>query len=99
MTNLIDLGQQLNDDNSVPNISEIFAEVIFAARVRQGLTQTQLSNLAGVSTKTIHRIEGGSGGITDTTYQKVFNVLDVNFNEVVTAYKKKPKKELVLERA
>lgn len=36
-----------------------------------------------VGVKTIHRIEGGSGGITATTYEKVFRALDIDMVEVV----------------
>ena len=32
---------------------------------------------------TIHRIEGGGGGITDTTYFKVFDVLGVKDEQIV----------------
>ena len=35
-------------------------------RMDQKLTQSQLAELAGVGVKTIHRIEGGNGGVTDS---------------------------------
>lgn len=51
-----------------------------------------------VSTKTIHRIEGGSGGITDTTYDKVFSVLEINLKEAVDFFWKGEKINGVKEK-
>lgn len=103
MTNLLNLGEQLAKQNpellpTKTSLSEVFAEIIFSARVRAGLTQVKLAENASVTPKTIHRIEGGSGGITDTTYQKVFNALDIEISDLAEVFKKKSeslKKELV----
>ena len=47
------------------------------------MTQKELADQANVSPSTIHRIEGGGGGITDTTYFKVFDVLGVKDEQIV----------------
>ncbi|MGW6255151.1 MULTISPECIES: helix-turn-helix transcriptional regulator [Bacillati] len=73
-------------------MSEGFADIIFSYRIRQGLTQQKLADLATVAVKTIHRIEGGSGGITDKTYEKVLKALDVDWEEAVTFLAERKKK-------
>lgn len=62
-------------------MSEVYADIIFYYRVRNRLTQKQLADKAEVYLETIRRIEGGSGGITDQTYEKVFKVLDIKLQE------------------
>ncbi|MGX2962116.1 hypothetical protein JNUCC23_23235 (plasmid) [Peribacillus sp. JNUCC 23] len=54
--------------------------------------------MANVAVKTIHRIEGGSGGITDKTYEKVLGALNIGWEEAViflAERKKKAQRELV----
>lgn len=78
-------------------MSQGFADIVFSYRVRNGLTQQQLADKAKVGVKTIHRIEGGSGGITDTTYEKVLHALNVDWQEAVEFLadrKKKAQREL-----
>jgi transcriptional regulator with XRE-family HTH domain len=70
-------------------LGAVLGQLTFSARVNQKMTQKQLAEKAGLSPKTIHRIEGGSGGITDTTYQKVFAVLGVYNDDIADAFKKK----------
>lgn len=46
----------------------------------------------------IHRIEGGGGGITDRTYQKVFKALRIDYSTLAEIFNKKAaarEKELV----
>lgn len=80
------------------SIGAIFGKIILAHRIRKGLTQTELAEQAGFSPKTIHRVEGGNNNITMDTYTTLFNLLDVDLNEIAESLKKKPKvgkKELV----
>lgn len=94
MADLVNLGNQLIND--VPelkptffSIPSVLGELTFAARMEKGITQQKLAEIARVGVKTIHRIEGGSGGITDKTYQKVFFALDLSADEIGEAFKKK----------
>jgi len=77
--------------DNTDTMAESFSDIVFSYRVRQGLTQQQLANKAEVAVKTIHRIEGGSGGITDTTYEKVFKALDLNWQDVISFVSEKKK--------
>jgi transcriptional regulator with XRE-family HTH domain len=91
MRDLNELGNELVErmpdlEPTVQGMSEVFADIVFSYRVRNKLTQKQLADLANVAPKTIHRIEGGSGGITDTTYQKVFDALDIPFQDAVAFF-------------
>lgn len=79
-------------------LSEVFAELVFATRIRTGLSQKQLAERAKVGVSTIHRIEGGGGGITDAIYQKVFKALGIDFSTLAETFNKKAaarEKELV----
>ena len=103
MKDFIELDEELISEMpelspTTDTMSEGFADIVFSYRVRKGLTQQQLADKARVGVKTIHRIEGGSGGITDTTYEKVLRALDVDWEEAVTFLaerKKKARRELV----
>lgn len=86
MADLINLGNQLaNDfpDKASGNfIASAFGKMVFSYRVRSKQTQKELAEFAGISTKTIHRIEGGSGGVSDETYAKVFKALKIQEKEI-----------------
>ena len=68
------------------SLSATFGKLVFATRVEQKLTQKELAEKAGVSPKTIHRIEGGGGGITDKTYDKVFRILGISNEEISKSF-------------
>jgi transcriptional regulator with XRE-family HTH domain len=93
MKDLLKLGNELT--NEIPalqqfnEISSVMGELTFAARMKHGLTQAKLADLAKVSPKTVHRVEGGSGGITDKTYSSIFNVLGISNDDIGDAFKKK----------
>ena len=55
--------------------------VIAQARTRQGWTQEHLASVAGVSTRTIQRVEA-SGIASAYTAQALCAVLDLNFAEI-----------------
>ena len=55
--------------------------VIAQARTRQGWTQEHLASVAGVSTRTIQRVEA-SGIASADTAQALCAVLDLNFAEI-----------------
>lgn len=64
--------------------AEVFADIVFSTRVGGGHTQQQLADMANVSVKTVHRIEGGSGGIVDAELKKVLAALGVEWEEAHT---------------
>ena len=55
--------------------------VIAQARTRQGWTQEHLASVAGVSTRTIQRVEA-SGIASADTAQALCAILDLNFAEI-----------------
>jgi len=84
-TDLIKKSPQLDVDNF--GYSALMGKIVFAYRIRRGLTQSELAVLAGLGPKTIHRIEGGSdGGVTTKTLEKVFNVLNITSKELGEAF-------------
>lgn len=50
--------------------------IVFKRRMELGLTQQELAILAGVTQKTVSRIEGADSGIRPSTLKKVFKALD-----------------------
>ena len=71
------------------SIGAIFGKIILAHRIRKGLTQVQLAELAGFSPKTIHRVEGGNTNITIDTFTMLFKILEVDLDELSEALKEK----------
>ncbi|QQK79219.1 helix-turn-helix transcriptional regulator [Salicibibacter cibi] len=69
-------------DDTFFSLSSHLGKLVFATRLEKKLTQLELADKAEVSPKTIHRIEGGAGGVTDTTYDKVFDVLEISGEEI-----------------
>jgi len=76
--------------NKIPSLnptgdstSKGFADIVFSYRIRQHLTQRQLADKSEVGVKTIHRIEGGSGGVTINTLEKVLNALGIDYKEAL----------------
>lgn len=91
MANLLKVGNDIAKRNpdfkpSGNFLSSEFGKIIFAYRMNAGLTQVQLAERAGVSPSTIHRIEGGSGGITDNTYAKVFEILNIGPSDIANFF-------------
>jgi len=104
MKDLLKLGNELVEE--IPALQPVFngvgpalGELIFASRVEKGLTQAKLADLAGVSQKTVHRAEGGGGGVTDHTYDKIFSALDISNDDIGDAFKKKSTKSKELVHA
>jgi len=87
MDEMIEEHEVLKPSGNV--ISQSFSVLIFAFRLKAKLTQQELADNAGVTVKTIHRAEGGSGGITDKTYQKIFDALAITPEDMADALSKK----------
>lgn len=56
----------------------ILGRALFQERTKQGITQTHLAELAGVTQATISRIEGGDASIQGATYNKVIQALSLS---------------------
>lgn len=52
------------------------ADMTFSLRMKQGLTQQQLADKAGVIIEDIHRMEGGSIRVSDVISSKVLGALN-----------------------
>ena len=87
----MDLVQRLKNDvyqdhpqtkGYFESVSFQYAKIIFARRMSLNYTQKELADLAGVSLKTITRVEAGSNNITIVSYEKIFIVLDISIQEV-----------------
>lgn len=91
MANLVKLGTELVKKSpqvefNIFGYSALLGKIVFAHRIRAGLTQVQLAQLAGVGDKTIHRIEGGSSNVTNKSYESVFAVLKITSKELAEAF-------------
>ena len=63
-------------------------ERVRAARAALGLSQHQLADLAGLSRATIARLEGGDGGVTLATLERLAVALGADFDGVFGAVPK-----------
>lgn len=70
-------------------VSVKMTQEILNIRLKKGLSQTQLAELAGFTQKTISRIEGGDPGVKMETYEKVFMVLNTDGSKILKQYELK----------
>lgn len=59
------------------NITEIIANKVKEKRIEAGLSQVSLANKAGITSRTIQKIEQGLPCST-TTLQSIFYILNIN---------------------
>lgn len=82
MSDLDFLKQELQKNAAVTKyldgISIKLAQEILNIRLKKGLSQKQLGELAGVTQKTISRSEGADPGVKIGTYEKVLMALDTD---------------------
>lgn len=62
-------------------MKEIPINPIRDARIRHGLTQTQLSNITGIPFRTIQNWEGGQRKCPEYVTKMILNLLDQKFNQ------------------
>ena len=62
---------------SKSEIDKIFGKILRDFRVKNGLTQEQLSEKLGISLKYISRIENGNNGIKTQTLIQYMNILGI----------------------
>ena len=70
-------------------LSVKMAQEILNIRLKKGLSQTQLAELAGFTQKSISRIEGGDPGVKIETYEKVLMVLNTDGSKILKQYELK----------
>ena len=70
-------------------VSVKMTQEILNIRLKKGLSQTRLAELAGFTQKTISRIEGGDPGVKMETYEKVFMVLNTDGSKILKQYELK----------
>lgn len=87
------VGQVEDIKEHIYSYSAILSQIIFAHRIRRGMTQQDLADAANVGLKTIYRAEGGSGNITNDKYEQIFFALGIDlkdfgriFDEAVAKY-------------
>ena len=68
--------------NQVVRLPRQLGAIIHCERLRQGMTQTELSSLAGTQQKTISAIENGSAGTKLDTLLSVIARLDLDIQIV-----------------
>lgn len=82
MSDLDFLNQQARKNAAVAKYldgdSVKLAHEILEMRLKKGLSQIQLGALAGITQKTLSRIEGGDPSVGIGTYEKVLAVLNVD---------------------
>jgi transcriptional regulator with XRE-family HTH domain len=93
MADLFKLGMELVKEIPSPELHQKFlgiagvhARLVFANRVHLGYTQQELANLANVGVTTIHRIEGGHGGVTQAKLQAVLDALEITNEDIAEAF-------------
>lgn len=81
MTNFEILKQRARQNEKAKSyldgLTNTLAKNIFKLRLEKKITQSQLAELAGVTQKTIYRIESGDPGVKVGTYEKVLNALSI----------------------
>jgi Predicted transcriptional regulators len=89
MKDLVKLGHQLVRDLPDGNknffsLESAMGELIFALRMKNDLTQSDLARKAEVGLKTIIRVEGGSLPVSSSTYTKILRALNADIRDLVT---------------
>ncbi len=100
--NLLDMTTSLLKEGhpelkaSLEGLSPVYARIIFSRRMELGISQQQLSRKAHTGLKTISRAEGGFDNLSTETYDKIFNALDLDVQDIAQAMiqLKKSKDEL-----
>ncbi len=66
------------DTVSKSDVDKIFGQILRSFRLKNGLTQEELSEKLGISLKYISRIENGNNGVKTQTLIKYMNILGIN---------------------
>ncbi|MEK5071767.1 helix-turn-helix domain-containing protein [Sporosarcina sp. FSL K6-1508] len=77
---LIETHPDLHD--AFYGIAALYGKIVFAQRMKLGLTQKELAAKANVSIKTIARAEGGTGNLGTENYDSIFGALELNMSDV-----------------
>lgn len=63
---------------SKSDVDKVFGKILRNYRIKNDLTQEQLSEKLGISLKYISRIENGNNGVKTQTLIKYMNILGIN---------------------
>ena len=76
---------------SKSDIDKNFGKILRDFRIKNKLTQEQLSEKLGISLKYISRIENGNNGIKTQTLIKYMNILGITPNTIYASFINNPK--------
>lgn len=71
---------------SKSNIDKVFGQILRDFRLKNNLTQEQLSEKLGISLKYISRIENGNNGIKTQTLINYMNLLGITPNTIYNSF-------------
>lgn len=71
---------------SKSDIDKIFGKILRNFRIKNNLTQEQLSEKLGISLKYISRIENGNNGVKTQTLIKYMNILSITPNTIYSDF-------------
>lgn len=71
---------------SKSDIDKIFGKILRNFRIKNNLTQEQLSEKLGISLKYISRIENGNNGVKTQTLIKYMNILGITPNTIYSDF-------------
>jgi DNA-binding XRE family transcriptional regulator len=86
-------GQEPAADMTAPEIQERFGRRVRAARIDAGLTQIQVSELAGIAQRTLSEIERGKTNCSLGLAERLAKVLDHRIDHLVAPVSGKPSKQ------
>ena len=58
------------------------SRLVFALRIRKGMTQTELATLLDVEPSTVYRIEGGMKDVTIGMYEETLFTLGLTYDDI-----------------
>ena len=96
MSNLQELGNTLSKegqpgaDKRFTHLDYLLGKLIFSHRIRNGVTQQQLSVKFDIPLDTIHKVERGQERLSGDTYEEIFRFLLIPEDEL--EYYKKMRK-------
>ncbi|MBP3820451.1 helix-turn-helix transcriptional regulator [bacterium] len=79
------------------DIKKELGQKIKRIRQNKGITQEQLAEMTGISTRTLGGIEIGENFMTAQTMEKIIECLNISINDLFTAEHLRPTEELIKE--
>lgn len=79
------------------DIDKSFGKILHDFRIKNNLTQDQLSEKLGISLKYISRIENGNNGVKTQTLIRYMNILGLSPNTLYSSFISNPKTKKDIE--